>query len=69
MDHAASGTTCLTTVINALEGRDVAVLDVPGTFMQADMDELVHVWFTGKIVDLLMEIDQNMCGPCIVKEG
>jgi hypothetical protein len=27
-------------VIDALEGRDVAVLDVPGAFMQADMDEL-----------------------------
>jgi hypothetical protein len=59
----------LTMVIDALEGRDVAVLDVPGAFMQADMDELVHVRFTGKMVDLLMEIDQNMYGPCIVKEG
>jgi hypothetical protein len=59
----------LTMVINALEGRDVAILDVPGAFMQADMDELVHVCFTGKMVDLLMEINQNMYGPCIVKEG
>jgi hypothetical protein len=59
----------LTTVIDALEGRDVAVLDVPGAFMQADMDELVHVRFTGKMVDLLMEIDQKMYGPCVVKEG
>jgi hypothetical protein len=33
----------LTAVIDALEGRDVAVIDVPGAFMQADMDELVHV--------------------------
>jgi hypothetical protein len=40
-------------VIDALEGQDVAVLDVPGAFMQADMDEL----------------DQNMYGPCVVKEG
>jgi hypothetical protein len=37
--------------------------------MQADMDELMHVWFTGKMVDLLMEIDESMYGPCIVKEG
>jgi hypothetical protein len=58
----------LTTVIDALEGRDVAVLDVPGAFMQADMDKLVHVRFTGKMVDLLMEINQRMYGPCIVKE-
>jgi hypothetical protein len=59
----------LTMVIDALELRDVAVLNIPGALMQADMDELVHVWFTGKMVDLLMEIDQNMYGPCIVKEG
>jgi hypothetical protein len=59
----------LTTVIDALEGRDVAVLDIPGAFMQADMDELVHVRFTGKMVELLMEIDPSMYGPCVVKEG
>ena len=59
----------LTAVIDALEGRDVAVLDVPGAFMQADMDKLVHVRFTGKMVDLLLEIDQNMYGPCVTKEG
>jgi hypothetical protein len=42
---------------------------VPGAFMETDMDKLVHVWFTGKMVDLLMEIDESMYGPCIVKEG
>ena len=56
----------LTAVIDALEGRHVAVIDVPGAFMQADMDELVHVRFTGKMVDLLLEIDRNMYGPCAV---
>jgi hypothetical protein len=56
-------------VIDALEGRDVAVIDVPGAFMQADMDELVHVRFTGKMVDLLLEIDRTMYAPCVVKEG
>jgi hypothetical protein len=59
----------LTAVIDALEGRDVAIIDVPGAFMQADMDELVHVRFTGKMVDLLLEIDPDMYGPCVVQEG
>ena len=36
--------------------------------MQADMDELVHVRFTGKMVDLLLEIDPEMYGPCVVIE-
>jgi Reverse transcriptase (RNA-dependent DNA polymerase) len=59
----------LTTVIDALEERDVAMIDVPGAFMQADMDELVHVHFTGKMVDLLLEIDPEMYGPFVVREG
>jgi hypothetical protein len=58
----------LTAVIDALEGRHVAVLDVPGAFMQADMDELVHVRFTGKMVDLLLEIDRDMYQPYVVIE-
>jgi len=33
----------LTAVIDAMQGRDVAVVDVPGAFMQANMDEQVHV--------------------------
>jgi hypothetical protein len=40
------------------------MLDVLAAFMQADMDELVHVHFTGKMVDLLLEIDWDMYGPC-----
>ena len=28
--------------------------------MQADIDELVHVWFTGKMMDMLLEIDLEM---------
>ena len=35
----------LTAVIDAMEGRNVVVLDVPGAFMQAKIDELVHVRF------------------------
>jgi len=30
----------LTAIIDAMEGQEVAVFDVPGAFMQADMDEL-----------------------------
>jgi Reverse transcriptase (RNA-dependent DNA polymerase) len=46
----------LTSIIDALENRDVAIFDVPGAFMQADMDEHVHVFFTGTMVDLLLKI-------------
>ena len=41
----STGAVFLAAVIDALENREVAVLDVPGAFMQADIDELVHVRF------------------------
>lgn len=59
----------LTAVIDAMEQRDVAIIDIPGTFMQADMDELVHVRFTGMMVDLLLEIDREMYEPYAAYEG
>jgi hypothetical protein len=39
----------LSATIDAMEGRDVATLDIPGAFMQADIDEVVHVKFEGEI--------------------
>jgi hypothetical protein len=65
----ASEAVFLTAVVDALEDRHVAVLDVPGAFMQADMDELVHVRFTGKMVELLLEIDRSMYEPCVTIEN
>jgi hypothetical protein len=70
-EDAVSPTICteavfLTAVIDALEDNDVAILDVPGAFMQANMEELVYVWFTGKVADLvLVEIDKDTHEPCI----
>ena len=50
----------LTAVIDAMEDRNVAVLDVPGMFMQAEIDKLVHVRFTGAMVNMLLQIDHEM---------
>ena len=58
----------LTAVIDAMEGRSVVVLDVPGAFMQAEIDELVHVRFTGAMVTLLLEIDHEMYKDYVVVE-
>ncbi len=48
--------TCL---INALEGRNVMCMDVPGAFLQASLEEgdYYYVKFTGKIVDMLYKIN------------
>ena len=58
----------LTAVIDALEGREVAILDVPGAFMQADIDKLVHIRFTGEMVNMLLQIDSEMYKDYVVVE-
>ena len=58
----------LTTVIDTMEWRNVVVLDVPGAFMQAEIDELVHMRFTEAMVTLLSEIDYEMYKNYVVIE-
>ena len=39
----------LTATIDALEGRYVAVVDIPGEHLSADMDDEVHIVFRGML--------------------
>jgi hypothetical protein len=50
----------LSAVIDAMEGRDVATVDIPGAFMQADIDEVVHVKFEGEIAEMLVKLDPKL---------
>jgi hypothetical protein len=50
----------LTCVIDAMERRYVATTDIPGAFMLADMDELVHIRFGGTLVELLVRINHTL---------
>ena len=47
----------LTCIIDALERRDVATTDIPGAFMQADMDEIVNMKIERKMAQLMTKID------------
>ena len=58
----------LTAVVDAWENRKVAVLDVPGAFMQVDMDELIHVRFHGEMVDKLLKIDHELYSSYVTEE-
>ena len=58
----------MTAVTDAMEDRTVAIVDIPGVFMQADMDPGVYMRIDGAMVDLLMEIDHDMYHPHMVKE-
>ena len=60
----------LTCLIDALEGRDVATVDIPRAFMQADMEgEDVHVKMQGKLVHLLAQIDPKLYRQYITDEN
>jgi hypothetical protein len=57
----------LTAIINALENRDIAVVNIPGAFMQVNLDnEMIHIRLTGKMVELLLEIDHELYKPYLM---
>jgi hypothetical protein len=47
----------LTVLVDAQEGHKVMTVDIPGAFMQSDMDELVHVKLEGLMAELLARVD------------
>jgi len=46
----------LTSVIDSKENHDVATIDVPGAFMQADMEDTVHMKLEGTMAELLINL-------------
>jgi hypothetical protein len=50
----------LSATIDAMEERDVATVDISGAFMQADIDEVVHVRFEGEIAKMIVRIDPKL---------
>ena len=49
----------LTCLVDAMEGRCVMTADIPGAFMQADIDKLLFIKLEGDIVLLLIRKDPN----------
>jgi hypothetical protein len=45
----------ITSTIDAFEGRDVAIVDVPGAFLMADMDEEVIMCIRGRLAELMVK--------------
>jgi hypothetical protein len=50
----------LSVTIDAMEEYDVATVDIPGDFMQADIDEVLHVRFEGEISEMLVRMDPKL---------
>ena len=58
----------LTATINTLEGRDVAVVDIPGAYPSADMDDQVHVVFRGALAEMMLMADPSLYRPFVSYE-
>ena len=65
----------ITAVIDAIEGRDVMTNDIPNAFIQThltadpeDMDRVI-MKITGVLVDMLVELAPEECGPFVVIEN
>ena len=50
----------LSCTIDANEKRSVMTCDVPGAFMQVDVDEVVHVRLEGALAELLTKVDPEL---------
>jgi hypothetical protein len=44
-------------------------MDIPGAFMQADMDKLVHMRLDGKMAELLVRVDPSRYEKYVVYEN
>jgi hypothetical protein len=60
----------LSCTIDAKERRDVATVDIPGGFMQTDMEDTVHMVLEGTMAELLVKLDPKLYRKDIqVKKG
>jgi hypothetical protein len=50
----------LSCTIDAHKGHNVATADIPGAFMQTDMDGTVHMMLEGKMAELLARLDPKL---------
>ena len=56
-------------VIDAREKRDVAIIDIPVTFMQADMEGEIYMKLEGTMVDMFAELDLKLYSEHIRTEN
>jgi hypothetical protein len=58
----------LTSVVDAKEGRRVITLDIPGAFMQTDIDEVIHVRLEGAMARLLVKVNPKLYEQYLEKD-
>ena len=66
--YQTPGDSILTATIEALDRRDVAVVDKPGAYLSADMDEKLHVVVRGMLAELMVVADPSLYQPFVSYE-
>jgi hypothetical protein len=59
----------LSCVIKAKKQRKVVMCDIPGAFMQADIDKVLHVQLEGPLAQLLTKVDPELYTKFLSKES
>jgi len=50
----------LSCAIDAKEGRYVVMMDIPGAFLHADMEDEVHMLLEGTIAELIVKLELSL---------
>ena len=58
----------LTATIDALEVRDVVIVDIPGAYLSTDMNNEVHAVFREAISEMMMADDTALYRPFVSYE-
>ena len=58
----------LTATIDALEGRDMAVVEITGAYLSADMDNEVHIVFRETLAEMMVMANPGLYRPFVSYE-
>ena len=58
----------LTAKTDALEGKDVALVDIPGAYMSVVMDDEAHLVFRGTLAEMMVMADPALYRPFVSYE-
>jgi hypothetical protein len=59
----------ITSTIEAFEGREVAVVDIPDAYLSADMDEEVIMMLRGRLAELMVKTAPNIYSKYITVDA
>jgi hypothetical protein len=59
----------ITSTIEAFEGREVSVVDIPGAYLSTDMDEELIMLLHGRLVELMVKTVPNIDGKYITVDA